>query len=179
MKLQQLLRISTQATTIPRSLFWIEFVMHQFLYLITFPNFVYDSYVVGGDFQKSRFVQILSLFKKLFGAKYEHEITYMTFPQIETRSWKNNCLQMTKIHFFRLIGMPHGYKRPKEKLQYYSIQEKMFFEGITTHKACIKIELSRKEWVSVLLWIIFDDFGMIWIPRDQWLFQQILYISTT
>ena len=26
----------------------------------------------------------------------------------------------------------------------------MFFEGITTHKACIKIELSRREWVTVL-----------------------------
>ena len=72
--------------------------------------------------------------------------------------------------------------------QYYSIQEKMFFEGITTHKGCIKIDLSRREWLSVLLLVIFDDFGMIWIPRDQWLFtffkywgcfQQILYISTT
>ena len=64
----------------------------------------------------------------------------------------------------------------------------MFFDGITTHKACIKIELSRREWVSVLLLVIFDDFGMIWIPHDQWLFtfftywgcfQQTLYISTT
>ena len=50
---------------------------------------------------------------------------------------------------------------------YYSVQEKMFFEGITTPKVCIKIELSRREWVSVLLLVIFDDFGMIWIPRDQ------------
>ena len=46
----------------------------------------------------------------------------------------------------------------------------MFFEGITTHKACIKIELSRREWVLALLLVIFDDFGMIWIPHDQWLF---------
>ena len=43
----------------------------------------------------------------------------------------------------------------------------MFFEGITTPKVCIKIELSRREWVSVLLLVIFDDFGMIWIPNDQ------------
>ena len=56
----------------------------------------------------------------------------------------------------------------------------MFFEGITTPKVCIKIELSRREWVSVLLLVIFDDFGMIWIPNDQLdCFQQILYISIT
>ena len=66
------------------------------------------------------------------------------------------------------------------KYVYNSIQEKMFFEGITTPKVCIKIELSRREWVSVLLLVIFDDFGMIWIPNDQLdCFQQILYISTT
>ena len=64
--------------------------------------------------------------------------------------------------------------------KYYSVQEKIFFEGITTPKVCIKIELSRREWVSVLLLVIFDDFGMIWIPNDQLdCFQQILYISTT
>ena len=56
----------------------------------------------------------------------------------------------------------------------------MFFEGITTPKVCIKIELSQIEWVSVLLLVIFDDFGMMWIPNDQLdCFQQILYISTT
>ena len=66
------------------------------------------------------------------------------------------------------------------KVKYYSVQEKMFFEGITTPKVCIKIELSRREWVSVLLLVIFDDFGMIWIPNDQLdCFQQILYISAT
>ena len=64
--------------------------------------------------------------------------------------------------------------------KYYSVQEKMFFEGITTPKVCIKIELSRREQVSVLLLVIFDDFGMIWIPNDQLdCFQQILYISIT
>ena len=56
----------------------------------------------------------------------------------------------------------------------------MFVEGITTSKVYIKIELSRTEWVSVLLLVFFDDFGMTWIPRDQLdCFQQILYISTT
>ena len=71
-------------------------------------------------------------------------------------------------------------QKPIELRQYYSVQEKMFFEGITTPKVCIKIELSRREWVSVLLLVIFDDFGMIWIPNDQLdCFQQILYISTT
>ena len=56
----------------------------------------------------------------------------------------------------------------------------MFFEGITTPEVCIKIELSRREWVSVLLLVIFEDFGMIWIHNDQLdCFQQILYISTT
>ena len=68
----------------------------------------------------------------------------------------------------------------KQTRRYYSVQEKMFFEGITTPKVCIKIELSRREWVSVLVLVIFDDFGMIWIPNDQLdCFQQILHISTT
>ena len=34
-------------------------------------------------------------------------------------------------------------------------------------KVCIKIELSRREWVSVLVLVIFDDFGMTWIPKHQ------------
>ena len=56
----------------------------------------------------------------------------------------------------------------------------MFFEDIATLKVCIKIELSRREWVLVLLLVIFDDFGMILISNDQLdCFQQILYISTT
>ena len=71
---------------------------------------------------------------------------------------------------------------------YFLIQEEMFFEGISKHEACIKIKLSRREWVSFLLSIIFDDFGMTLKPDDRWLFtsfanwgcfQQILYISTT
>ena len=64
--------------------------------------------------------------------------------------------------------------------RYYLIQEMMFFEDITTPKVCIKIEFSRREWALVLSLVIFDDFGMIWIPNDQLdYFQQILYISTT
>ena len=56
----------------------------------------------------------------------------------------------------------------------------MFFENITTPKVCIKIKLSRREWVFVLLLVIFDDFGMIWMPTDQLdCFQQILYIALT
>ena len=51
----------------------------------------------------------------------------------------------------------------------------MFFGRMTTPKVCIKIELCRREWVSVLLLVIFDDSGMIWIPNDQLdCFQQIL-----
>ena len=54
----------------------------------------------------------------------------------------------------------------------------MFFKGITTPKVYIKIELSPREWVSVLLLAIFES--MIWVPNDQLdCFQQILYISTT
>ena len=72
--------------------------------------------------------------------------------------------------------------------KYYSIQEKTFFEGITTHKACIKIKLPRRECVSFSFLIIFDDFDMILKPDDRWLFtsfscwgcfQQVFYISTT
>ena len=33
----------------------------------------------------------------------------------------------------------------------------MFFEGITATKVCIKIELSRREWMYVLLLVIFDE----------------------
>ena len=56
----------------------------------------------------------------------------------------------------------------------------MLFDGITTPKVCIEIELSRREWMSVLLLVFFDDFGMIRIPNDQFdCFQQILYIPTT
>ena len=43
----------------------------------------------------------------------------------------------------------------------------MFFEGITTHEAYIKIKLPRREWVSVLLLIIFDDFGITLKPDDR------------
>ena len=54
----------------------------------------------------------------------------------------------------------------------------MFFKGITTPKVYIKIELSPREWVSVLLLAIFES--MIWVPNDQLdCFQKILYISTT
>ena len=70
----------------------------------------------------------------------------------------------------------------------HSIQEKMFFDGITTHEACIKIKLPRRECVPFLLLIIFDDFDMTLKPDDRlllksfscWGFsQQILDISTT
>ena len=43
----------------------------------------------------------------------------------------------------------------------------MFFDGITTHEACIEIKLPRRECVSFLLLIIFDDFGMTLKPDDQ------------
>ena len=68
----------------------------------------------------------------------------------------------------------------KVAMSFCYFQENMFFEGITTPKVCTKIELSRRECVSVLLLVIFDDFGMIWTPNNQLdCFQQILYISTT
>ena len=51
----------------------------------------------------------------------------------------------------------------------------MFFEGITKYEACMKIKLSRREWVSFLLTIIFDDFGMTLKPHDRWLFTSFAY----
>ena len=43
----------------------------------------------------------------------------------------------------------------------------MFFKGITTYEACIKIKLHRREWVTFLLLVIFDDFGMTLKPDDR------------
>ena len=93
----------------------------------------------------------LIVFSRLF------ELSWRSSSQ-KTSSWLQ---QSNGVHQKFARSLVRALRAKEDTPWYYSVQEKMFFEGITTPKVCVEIELSRREWMSVLLLVIFDDFGMI------------------